>query len=125
MYLAYNRNHSIPVRIARYYNIFSPEGTWDGGREKAPDAICRKVALTEEQGGSIEVWGDGLQTRSFLYIDECIEEISSMKIAVKRWKRVLIDILTSLVVIILILLLVFIQVFWRLYDKLRNMVVGR
>ena len=73
LYLAYNRNHGIPVRIARYHNIFGPEGTWDGGREKAPAAICRKVALAEKQGGSIEVWGDGLQTRSFLYIDECIE----------------------------------------------------
>ena len=73
LYLAYNRNHGIPVRIARYHNIFGPEGTWDGGREKAPAAICRKVALVEEEGGSIEVWGDGLQTRSFLYIDECIE----------------------------------------------------
>jgi len=73
LYLAYNRNHGIPIRIARYHNIFGPEGTWDGGREKAPAAICRKVALTEEEGGSIEVWGDGLQTRSFLYIDECIE----------------------------------------------------
>ena len=73
LYLAYNRNHGIPVRIARYHNIFGPEGTWDGGREKAPAAICRKVALVEEQSGSIEVWGDGLQTRSFLYIDECIE----------------------------------------------------
>ena len=73
LYLAYNRNHGIPVRIARYHNIFGPEGTWDGGREKAPAAICRKVALAEEENGSIEVWGDGLQTRSFLYIDECIE----------------------------------------------------
>ena len=73
LYLAYNRNHGIPVRIARYHNIFGPEGTWDGGREKAPAAICRKVALAEEEGGSIDVWGDGLQTRSFLYIDECIE----------------------------------------------------
>ena len=73
LYLAYNRNHGIPVRIARYHNIFGPEGTWDGGREKAPAAICRKVALVKEQSGSIEVWGDGLQTRSFLYIDECIE----------------------------------------------------
>ena len=73
LYMAYNRNHGIPVRIARYHNIFGPEGTWDGGREKAPAAICRKVALTEEEGGYIEVWGDGLQTRSFLYIDECIE----------------------------------------------------
>ena len=73
LYLAYNRNHGIPVRIARYHNIFGPEGTWDGGREKAPAAICRKVAYLPEEGGAIEVWGDGLQTRSFLFIDECIE----------------------------------------------------
>jgi nucleoside-diphosphate-sugar epimerase len=73
LYFAYNRNYDIPVRIARYHNIFGPEGTWDGGREKAPAAICRKVALLPKQGGSIEVWGDGLQTRSFLFIDECIE----------------------------------------------------
>ncbi len=73
LYLAYNRNHSIPVRIARYHNIFGPKGTWDGGREKAPAAICRKVAYLPESGGEIEVWGDGLQTRSFLFIDECIE----------------------------------------------------
>jgi len=73
LYLAYNRNHGIPVRIARYHNIFGVEGTWDGGREKAPAAICRKVANVPESGGSIEVWGDGLQTRSFLYVDECLE----------------------------------------------------
>ena len=73
LYFAYHRNYSIPVRVTRYHNIFGPEGTWDGGREKAPAAICRKVALLPEDGGSIEVWGDGLQTRSFLYIDECIE----------------------------------------------------
>ena len=73
LYLAYNRNHGIPIRIARYHNIFGPEGTWDGGREKAPAAICRKVAKLPESGGSIEVWGDGLQTRSFLFVDECIE----------------------------------------------------
>ena len=73
LYLAYNRNYGIPVCIARYHNIFGPEGTWEGGREKAPAAICRKVAYLPEQGGAIEVWGDGLQTRSFLYIDECIE----------------------------------------------------
>jgi nucleoside-diphosphate-sugar epimerase len=72
IFLAYNRNYGIPVAIARYHNIFGPEGTWDGGREKAPAAICRKVALSED-GGQIEVWGDGLQTRSFLYIDECID----------------------------------------------------
>ena len=73
LYLAYNRNHGIPVRIARYHNIFGPEGTWEGGREKAPAAICRKVAYLPDVGGAIEVWGDGEQTRSFLYIDECIE----------------------------------------------------
>ena len=73
LYFAYNRNHGIPVRVARYHNIFGPEGTWYGGREKAPAAICRKVAELPKEGGSIEVWGDGLQTRSFLFIDECIE----------------------------------------------------
>ena len=73
LFLAYNRNHKIPVAIARYHNIYGPLGTWDGGREKAPAAICRKGALIENSEGEIEVWGDGLQTRSFLYIDECIE----------------------------------------------------
>ena len=73
LYFAYHRNYGIPVRVTRYHNIFGPEGTWDGGREKAPAAICRKVAYLPEQGGAIEVWGDGLQTRSFLFIDECIE----------------------------------------------------
>ena len=72
LYLAYSRNYSMPVRIARYHNIFGPEGTWEGGREKAPAAICRKVAYAEDDD-KIEVWGDGEQTRSFLYIDECIE----------------------------------------------------
>ena len=73
LYLTYNRNHGIPVRIARYHNIFGPEGTWEGGREKAPAAICRKVAELPAQEGTIEVWGDGEQTRSFLLVDECIE----------------------------------------------------
>ena len=73
LYFAYNRNYGIPVRVARYHNIFGPEGTWTGGREKAPAAICRKVAELSCEGGTIDVWGDGLQTRSFLYIDECIE----------------------------------------------------
>ena len=73
LYLTYNRNYGIPVCVARYHNIFGPEGTWDGGREKAPAAICRKVAQLPKDGGTIEVWGDGLQTRSFLFIDECIE----------------------------------------------------
>ena len=72
LYLAYSRNHGIPVRIARYHNIFGPEGTWEGGREKAPAAICRKVAYARDTD-TIEVWGDGKQTRSFLFIDECIE----------------------------------------------------
>jgi nucleoside-diphosphate-sugar epimerase len=74
LYFAYNRNYNIPVRVARFHNIFGPEGTWQGGKEKAPAAICRKVAQVVENG-SIEVWGDGLQTRSFLYIDECIEAV--------------------------------------------------
>jgi len=73
LYFAYSRNHGINVRVARYHNIFGPEGTWIGGREKAPAAMCRKVAELPEVGGTIEVWGDGEQTRSFLYIDECIE----------------------------------------------------
>ena len=72
LYLAYQKNHGIQVRIARYHNIFGPEGTWDGGREKAPAAICRKVAMAPNEG-EIEMWGDGKQTRSFLYIDECLE----------------------------------------------------
>ena len=72
LFFAYNRNHGMPIAVARYHNIFGPEGTWDGGREKAPAAICRKVALAESEG-EIEVWGDGNQTRSFLYIDECID----------------------------------------------------
>ena len=78
LYFAYNRNHGIPVRVARYHNIFGPEGTWEGGREKAPAAICRKVAYLPPSGGAIEVWGDGLQTRSFLFIDECIEATRRM-----------------------------------------------
>ena len=73
LYLTFSRNYGIPVRIARYHNIFGPEGTWEGGREKAPAAICRKVAELPQEGGSIEVWGDGLQTRSFLLVDECVE----------------------------------------------------
>lgn len=72
LWLAFSRNYNVNVSIARYHNIYGPEGTWDGGREKAPAALCRKAATCED-GGTIEVWGDGLQTRSFLYIDECIE----------------------------------------------------
>ena len=78
LFFAYHRNYGIPVRVARYHNIFGPEGTWEGGREKAPAAICRKVAYLPEEGGTIGVWGDGLQTRSFLYIDECIEATRRM-----------------------------------------------
>ena len=74
LYLAYQRNHGLQVRVARFHNIFGPEGTWCGGKEKAPAAMCRKVAEIEE-GGVIEMWGDGEQTRSFLYIDECIEGV--------------------------------------------------
>lgn len=72
LFLAYNRNHGMECRVARYHNIFGPEGTWDGGKEKAPAAVCRKVALARS-GGTIDIWGDGLQTRSFLYVDECLE----------------------------------------------------
>jgi len=72
LYLAYARNHGMRVRIARYHNIFGPEGTWQGGKEKAPAAMCRKVASVEN-GEQIEVWGDGQQTRSFLYIDDCVD----------------------------------------------------
>ena len=74
LYLTYQRNHGIEARIGRFHNIFGPQGTWDGGREKAPAAVCRKVALAEE-GGSIDIWGDGKQTRSFLIVDECVEGI--------------------------------------------------
>ena len=72
LYLAFARNHGLEVRIARYHNIFGPEGTWDGGREKAPAALSRKIALARD-GDEIEIWGDGQQTRSFLYVDECLE----------------------------------------------------
>jgi len=74
LYLSYMRNYGTTVRIARFHNIFGPEGTWEGGKEKAPAALCRKVAEATP-GGSIEIWGDGLQTRSFLYIDECLEGV--------------------------------------------------
>lgn len=72
LYLSYNRNFGMDCRVARFHNIFGPEGTWEGGKEKAPAALCRKIAETPD-GGEIEMWGDGLQTRSFLYMDECIE----------------------------------------------------
>ena len=72
LYLAFRRNYGIEVRIARYHNIFGSEGTWQGGKEKAPAALCRKVSEAND-GGEILIWGDGSQTRSFLYIDECLE----------------------------------------------------
>lgn len=74
LFLAFNRNYKLDVRVARFHNIFGPFGTWNGGKEKAPAAMCRKAAETNE-GGEIEVWGDGMQTRSFLYIDECLEAV--------------------------------------------------
>src|SRR5690348_7761915 len=74
LYFAYKRNYGLNVKVARFHNIFGPEGTWNGGREKAPAAICRKVAEAAD-GSSIDIWGDGRQTRSFLYIDECIEGV--------------------------------------------------
>jgi len=73
-YLAANRNYGLDIRIARFHNIFGPEGSWKNGREKAPAAMCRKVAKTPD-GGEIEMWGDGTQTRSFLYIDDCLEGV--------------------------------------------------
>ena len=75
LFLSYSRNFKIPVAIARFHNIYGPEGTWDGGREKVPAAICRKVAEIPSDGGEIWIWGDGLQTRSFLYIEDCIEAV--------------------------------------------------
>jgi GDP-D-mannose 3',5'-epimerase len=74
LFLAFQRNYGLQARVARFHNIFGIEGTWQGGKEKAPAAICRKVAMAEE-GGSIEIWGDGKQTRSFLYVDECVEAV--------------------------------------------------
>lgn len=82
LYLAYHRNLGMDVRIARYHNIFGPLGTWTGGREKAPAAICRKVAEARD-GEAIEIWGDGEQTRSFLFIDECIE--GTLRLARSNW----------------------------------------
>jgi nucleoside-diphosphate-sugar epimerase len=72
LYLAFARCHGMDVRIGRYHNIFGPEGSWNDGKEKAPAAICSKVALALDEG-EVEIWGDGRQTRSFLYIDECLE----------------------------------------------------
>jgi GDP-D-mannose 3', 5'-epimerase len=74
LYFAFHRNLHLDVRVARFHNIFGPEGTWQGGKEKAPAALCRKIA-EQPDGGEIEIWGDGEQTRSFLYIDECITAV--------------------------------------------------
>jgi GDP-D-mannose 3',5'-epimerase len=80
LYLAYNRNYGMEVRVARFHNIFGPQGTWHGGKEKAPAAVCRKVAEAEN-GGEIEIWGDGKQTRSFLLVTECVEAIRRLMIS--------------------------------------------
>lgn len=77
LFLAFGRNYGLNIRIARFHNIFGPEGTWNGGKEKAPAAICRKVAMAEN-GDTIEVWGDGNQTRSFLYIDDCLIAVEKL-----------------------------------------------
>jgi GDP-D-mannose 3', 5'-epimerase len=74
LYFAFNRNYNLDVRVARFHNIFGPQGTWNGGKEKAPAAMLRKACETNN-GNSLEVWGDGLQTRSFLYVDECVEAV--------------------------------------------------
>jgi len=74
LYFAFNRNYNLDVRVARFHNIFGPQGTWTGGKEKAPAAMLRKAAETSD-GDSFEVWGDGMQTRSFLYVDECVEAV--------------------------------------------------
>lgn len=77
LYLAFHKNYGMEVRIARFHNIFGPEGTWEGGKEKAPAAMCRKIAYAKNNG-EIEIWGDGKQTRSFLYIDECLTGIRKL-----------------------------------------------
>ena len=74
LYFAFNRNYKLDVRVARFHNIYGPQGTWDGGKEKAPAAMLRKASETKN-GNEIEVWGDGKQTRSFLYVDECVEAV--------------------------------------------------
>jgi GDP-D-mannose 3', 5'-epimerase len=77
LYMAYCKNYGLDIRIARFHNIYGPEGTWQGGREKAPAAFCRKIAETKDNG-EIEMWGDGKQTRSFLYIDECLKGVRKL-----------------------------------------------
>lgn len=83
LYLAFGRNYGMEVRVSRYHNIFGVEGSWHDGREKAPAALCRKVSMAED-GGEIEIWGDGLQTRSFLYVDECIE--GTLRLTRSNWE---------------------------------------
>tara|TARA_A200000113_G_scaffold224425_1_gene242294 strand:- start:89 stop:1057 length:969 start_codon:yes stop_codon:yes gene_type:complete len=83
LFLAYGKCYGMNVRVARYHNIFGPLGTWDGGREKAPAALCRKIAMADDNS-SIEIWGDGLQTRSFLYVDECVE--GTLKLMRSDWE---------------------------------------
>ncbi|MBK9453930.1 MAG: NAD-dependent epimerase/dehydratase family protein [Bacteroidetes bacterium] len=75
LYLAFHKNHGLNIRLARFHNVFGPEGPWQGGKEKAPAALCRKVAAGKDQ---IEIWGDGLQTRSFLYIDDCLDGVRAL-----------------------------------------------
>jgi len=82
LYLAYHRNKGMDVRVARYHNIFGPYGSWNDGKEKAPAATCRKVSMLAD-GGEIEIWGDGKQTRSFLYIDECLE--ATLRLTRSNW----------------------------------------
>lgn len=82
LYLAFGRNYGLEVRVGRYHNIFGPEGSWTGGREKAPAALCRKIAEVPD-GGTIELWGDGTQTRSFLYVDECLE--GTLRLTRSNW----------------------------------------
>lgn len=77
LYLSFHRNYHLDVRIARFHNVFGPEGTWEGGREKVPAAFCGKIAEAQD-GGEMEIWGDGEQTRSFLYIDECLEGVERL-----------------------------------------------
>ncbi|MGB8191370.1 MAG: NAD-dependent epimerase/dehydratase family protein [Chitinophagaceae bacterium] len=77
LFLAFGKNYKMDCKIARFHNVYGPNGTWDGGKEKAPAAVCRKVAAAED-GGSIELWGDGQQTRSFLYIDDCLDGVLAL-----------------------------------------------
>jgi GDP-D-mannose 3',5'-epimerase len=77
LYFSFKRNHGLNAKVARFHNIFGPEGAWNNGKEKAPAAICRKVADADDEG-TVEVWGDGKQTRSFLYVDDCLDAMRSL-----------------------------------------------